>query len=231
MAKKEDSQKNEGIVIENEKTSDDPLEKIVLQTMSSNEDVVMPKKSKLDKKVFLNITKNIAETHGLAQRTACKAIFLLFLAGAANRGTPNSLSVIVKDITGTDATINKGDLLYFYNRETQNNYLRRLAESVADEISRFAEFHGISGDLANQIDRTIKTSITEEGKTPVKLNSKERAWCSSFNQDNPTLENDKTLNRVSILLAQDLERKFNQKRNPKPKSIQKPEKPKKKKGK
>lgn len=124
---------------------------------------------------------------------------------------PDSLKVTVFDENknSIDAPQARGDLLYFYRSLTGNNFLRRLAECIADDISKFAEKNNLSGDLAQQIDRHLRGCEPDEsGKRPAKLTPKERAWCSSFNQENPTLDSDADLKvRLGNLLAQDLVRK------------------------
>lgn len=146
-----------------------------------------------------------------SEQRAIQAVFLLFLSGAANRGTPESLGMTVLDLNGNEVKVVKGDIMFFYRTATGNQHLRRLAESVADEISTFAETHNLSGDLANQINRQIIASASDENPTE-KLNRKEKAWCWSFNQDNPKLETDPNLKRLGILLAKDLENKFSSKK-------------------
>ncbi len=44
--------------------------------------------------------------------------------------------------------ISKADLMYFYKLRTGNPYLIRLAETLADDISTFAELNGLEGDLS-----------------------------------------------------------------------------------
>jgi hypothetical protein len=43
----------------------------------------------------------------------------------------------------------KEDLLNSYKHVTNNSYLRRLAESLATEISEYAEKNKLDGDLIN----------------------------------------------------------------------------------
>jgi hypothetical protein len=53
--------------------------------------------------------------------------------------SPNSLKVSVDRGEGNIKTMTKEDLLNSYKHVTNNSYLRRLAESLATEISTYAE--------------------------------------------------------------------------------------------
>lgn len=188
-------------------------------------DFVVQNDTTLDSTALFIIAENMGNLYGLSIKSVIRAIFLLFLSGAANKGAPDSLAATVKDKDGVSVRVYKKDLIFFYHAVTGNYFLRRFAESFADEISKFAEANNLSGDLARQIDRLIKSmEPNEKGEVPSKLNMKERAWCSSFNQDNITLEKDPELKRVANYLAKDLIRKFsnkNTKIKEKPKSGEK----------
>lgn len=165
--------------------------------------------NKLPKGTFTKIVNDMTRQYRVIHPvTVARGLFLLFLRGAGNYGTPLTLSVEVKGEDGELYTISKRDLMFYYHMITKNEHLRRLAEPIADEISKFAETNGLSGDLAKQIDRRLRATVDENGKSPGPLTPKERAWCSSFNQDNATLNTDPGLARLGRLLAQDLEVKF-----------------------
>ena len=78
--------------------------------------------------------------------TAQLAIILLFVNGAANQSTPNSITVAVKCKT-TNTTTSKNDLKYAYSLVTKNDYLRRLAEALGPVIAEYCFRNGLKGVL------------------------------------------------------------------------------------
>jgi hypothetical protein len=114
---------------------------------------------------------------GVPLQFAIVAIYILFLKGAANTGTPTSLEIEILDEHGCKITVTKNDLVFIYKKVTNNSFLRRLAESLAVNICMFAEYRNLSGDLANK----INTKLISKKEPPLTL--KERAWCSSFCQN------------------------------------------------
>ncbi len=146
---------------------------------------------------------------GLKPSEANGAIYLLFLKGAANAGSPNNLQVtVVSD--GIPVDITKQDIGYAYQKVTKNPYLRRLAEALAKEISEYAESQGLSGDLAKKINNRLQANQQNL------LTPKERAWASSFCQEIPGLEN-LASDRLPSLLSQDYQSRFEKRTNEKSK--------------
>lgn len=147
------------------------------------------------------IIAQIAANLNIQPVTAMIGIFLLFLKGAANANAPNSMEVKLLDSQGLTISLSKLELLATYKRIAGNNFLRRLAEALACEISQYAENHNLKGELANK----LNTKILSEGGVP--LNSKEMAWASSFCQGIPNLS-ELSSDRLPGLLAQDYSNRF-----------------------
>lgn len=146
-----------------------------------------------------NIINQLADTMGLDTHTAFIAIALLFLKGAANKGTPTTMSVAVME-SSNQTEVSKSDLIYVYRKNFKNIHIRRLAESMAVLISRYAEAQGLSGDLAKKI------NISLLKKKEATLTRKEAAWCSSFCQSNPKVE--EVSERLAGLLSEDYLTRF-----------------------
>lgn len=188
------------------------LENLIESTIKSDIKKVSPSQTSenlLPDKVVIDIVETLSDTFGIKNNTVTmSAIFLLFLKGAANVGTPNTVEVEVVDDDGTKTSIQKYDLLYAYQRITNNKYLRRLAETLATPIGKYAEANRLSGDLAEKINTKVlsKKAVEGEAQEPI-LSAKERAWCSSFGQNVPDLE--KTSERLPRLLAEDYLSRFN----------------------
>lgn len=72
---------------------------------------------------------------------------------------------------------------------------------MAKEIGEYAQSNGLEGDLAKRIQRLLRT------KTGESLTPKELAWCNSFCQNLPDL-NELASERVVKLLAEDYENRF-----------------------
>lgn len=142
----------------------------------------------------------ISQAHGLPFVAALMGVFKLFLRGAANAGTPDSLTVNVPDDEGKIVKLSKFDLIIGYRQIMGDKFVRRLAQVLGPRICEFAEKHNLTGDLA----RKINNRVLSQGKPP--LSDKEKAWCNSFMQGNPELE--RAAPRVLNLLAEDFTIKF-----------------------
>jgi len=155
-------------------------------------------KSIINAETTFKILRNFSFNISCGYNVGTTLTFLLFLKGAASKNTPNSLMV---SITTREATITatKGELLTSYFTVTKTEYLRRLAEYLATDISKFAEKYNKDGDLASQI--TLSLPSEEQP-----LTASERAWCSSFNQRNATCR--ELFPRVAKLLTANYNKKF-----------------------
>lgn len=142
------------------------------------------------------IVERIRKIYDIPLPYALIAIYLLILKGAANTGTPTTFEIEISDPDGRRFPISKNDLLVQYKSVTKNSFLRRLAESLAEDICRFAEKRNLSGDLANK----INTKLIAKNEAP--LTTKERAWCSSFCQNIVNFGSFSS-DRLPILLAED----------------------------
>jgi len=145
--------------------------------------------------------ENMGVSFGLSPSQIFLAVVLLFNKGAANKGTPSTMSV---EVFGRE--ISKNDMLYHYKRTFGTTYIRRLAESMSPEIGTFSQIHKIPGDLA----RRINVRLLQEGEPTLTVT--EAAWASSFHQGNDNLSN--ISDRMAQMLAQDYSERF----SPKPKS-------------
>lgn len=168
---------------------------------------------KITEQQAIHIVKHLAACNELTPEEALAAIYRLFLKGAANKGTPNSLSVTITTKDGTDKRIAKQDLIMSYKKFTGNLFLRRMAEFLATNISEYAEKHQLDGDLVVSI-----SSILKEEEEP--LTMMERSWASSFNQNNKKLLEKSS--RLEKLLARDKSIRFPRKSTPKGSSPRKP---------
>lgn len=162
------------------------------------------KKGALSTNEITEIINKIATELNISEKDAMGGTMLLMLKGAASGGTPQSLSVELKN----GKTIAKRNISGAYMIVTGNNYLRRLAEGLAIHIGEFAEHFGLQGELAQRINTLLKA---ETGET---LSAKEMAWCSSFSQNIPDLAS-RSSERLVKLLAEDYKKRFDTKKKTK----------------
>lgn len=156
--------------------------------------------AKITNEQIAKIVGNLANTYGMEEKHAYIAIILLFLKGAASSSTPPTLSVT---ILGREVT--KRDLVNSYSLVTRNNFVRRLAEAMAEDIGYYAQQQGLHGELAKRIESIVLAS----GEPP--LTSKEKAWCSSFSQAIDDLDKKAGSDRLTKLLHQDYDKRFGKK--------------------
>lgn len=179
------------------------INKLTQELMNNNFEDIAPnyKKSVLSNEEIDRIIDRVANDIEVTKATALAGIILLMLKGAASGGTPQTLSTELKD----GKVIAKRNITGAYIAVTGNNYIRRLAESLAVEIGEFAERFELEGELSQRINTAIKA---ESGET---LTKKERAWCSSFSQNIPNLA-EKSSERLVKLLAEDYKKRFENKK-------------------
>jgi hypothetical protein len=154
------------------------LKSIIQEASKIPVEAIAPKQKRMkwhnahEKNIFI---KAIAELRGITEPLAFAAIAMLFVKGAANKGTPASTEVELEHPEEkAKFKVTKNDLIYHYERLFGSNLIRRMAESMAEEISEYAQSQGLSGDLAKKINtRLIKNQL------PI-LTREEAAWCSSF---------------------------------------------------
>jgi hypothetical protein len=188
------------------------LEEIEKELESKNLNEIAPTVGAppLNNDVVERIIVRLAHRCYLTPALAFAAITLLFLKGAASKTAPDKMFVEVVAVDGKLLKVTKGDLMQVLYDCTGNRFIRRLAESLAVSISKFAERHGLKGDLAFNFD------IEEVSKGNPPLTDKEKAWSSSFCQYVTDLE---TLAspRVKLLLGQDYQKRFDKKKKQKKK--------------
>lgn len=181
----------------------DNLEKLTESIKLEKFEDIAPnyKKGALSSEDIDTIIDKVAADIGSTREEALIGIMLLMLRGAASGGTPQNLSVELRN----GKTMAKRNIMGAYVSVTGNNYIRRLAESLATSIGVFAEHFGLQGELAQRINTLLKA---ETGET---LSAKEIAWCSSFSQNIPDLASRST-ERLVKLLAEDYKRRFDNKK-------------------
>jgi hypothetical protein len=179
------------------------LTEIIEEAMKLNMNDIAPnfKKGKMTDEEVNRIINMISQELKISKSRLLVGIFLLFLKGAANVGTPATMSVEL----GDNKTLTKKILLNAYQYVTQNTFLRRLAEHLAPAIGKFAEDNKLMGELANRINNKHKADTGDS------LDPKELAYCSSFSQSIPNLE-EITSKRLTQLLAEDYNRRFEPKK-------------------
>jgi len=170
------------------------------------------KKLKMSDEQVQKIIESIKTSLGIndSQRVLV-GMMLLFLQGAASEGTPANLSVQVGD-----KTIEKRNIITACEFIEGHKFIRRIAEALAPAIGEFAYNNKLSGEFAQRINNKLKA---DSGET---LTEREMAYCSSFSQTIPNLE-ELTSPRLVKLLAEDYSRRFDNKKkenkpDPKPKS-------------
>lgn len=159
-----------------------------------NKDLLSPEEKR-------KIIKKIANDIETTEEDTLIGTILLMLKGAASDGTPQTLSINLRN----GKTIAKRDVAAAYLSVTGNQFIRRLAESMAVEIGTFAEHKKLTGELAQRINTLLKAETGEI------LTEKEMAWCSSFSQNLPDLAN-KSSERLVRLLAEDYKTRFENKK-------------------
>jgi len=168
-----------------------------LSDVAPNENVTL-----ISKKTIREIIRQLAQMFGMSEELAFIALCLLFLKGAASASAPKEMEVILTDPdTKTEIVIQKYDLMACYRRVTGNLFIRRLAEGMALEIGMYAESQGLNGDLALKINNGLVA------KNEPSLTTREKAWCSSFCQNLPHLDQ-YAGNRVPVLLAANLQERI-----------------------
>jgi len=147
------------------------------------------------------IVTKVAADMQVSPPVALASIYLLLNKGAANVKAPNSMQVNVLNEKKEEVSLSKLDLMAAYRRVTGNNYLRRLAETLAVEIAQFAEKNGLRGELATRINNKLVSN------SQVPLTLKEMAWASSFCQSVANLAS-LSSDRLPGLLAEDYSQRF-----------------------
>lgn len=193
-----DSKEKEIHLKKNEKGSEnyEPLDTVLNSAMQAELTEVAPNvnQTEIGKENVYAILNRLCTLYGLNETTAFIAVALLLLKGAANKGAPTTMFVQVTAIDGKLVDVTKQDLMQCYSAVTKNNFLRRLAETLSTEISKFAEVKGLKGDLH----LAANNYYVAKGEPP--LNAKERAWANSFCQTNEAVETEAP--RIAKFLAQ-----------------------------
>lgn len=154
-----------------------------------------------------SVGKATASAYGIAYPTAMRAIGEMIRRGGANASTPDSFTVEIRcPETGNIAIVEKRDIVNFVTRHANGKNCRNLAEGMAEGIVKYGVLSVKAnpsmdrpGDLAKKIDNRLKHK-KEPPLTPL-----ERVGCASFAQWLPNLDGLVESDRLSGLLAEDLE--------------------------
>lgn len=179
------------------------IDNLTTSIMEENLEELAPNylKGTLSTKELDRIIERIANDLAITKQDALAGTMLLMLKGAASTGTPQTLSV---DLRG-GKTMAKKNITGAYISVTGNEYIRRLAESLAINIGEFAEKFELNGELSQRINTALKAETGEI------LTKKETAWCSSFSQNIPDLAL-RSSERLVRLLAEDYKKRFDGKK-------------------
>ncbi len=181
--------------------------------------VERPQIEKLSNEEINTLCEKIANLFGIANETAMAGICELIRRGAANAGTPTTFTV---DLTCPQEkiaiSISKYHIILILDRLEKKPTIRQLAETlsltiVKSGLANAKKNPGIdqSGDLA----RRINTKLLIQKEKP--LTSEEKVGCASYAQRIPNLDELCGSERLTSLLATDLEERLNSKQAGKPK--------------
>jgi hypothetical protein len=153
------------------------------------------------------IADKVSAMYGIHRITALNSICEIIRKGGANNVTPGSFHITVQcPEEKIEAEIQKRDIIRCIEIVTPNRTFRDLANTLAETIvksgiKRTEAFPGkdFSGDLAKKI------SVRLAFKNQPPLTTKERVGCASYAQNIPNLNELTGSDRLSSLLAEDLE--------------------------
>lgn len=167
---------------------------------------------------FINTSYILSTSEGIAQETAVMGMAELIRRGGANKNTPLNFCINIRcPEQNYNVPIIKQRVLTSLKAATQNKKtLRALANYMAPQIiemglSSLEQYptRDFSGDLA----RKINTRLIFRKEAP--LTKKERVGCASYAQYIPNLDELTGSNRLSSLLAEDLQiRRSKEGKNP-----------------
>lgn len=186
----------------NEKKPLTSLNELIEATKLEDVDKIAPKfrkKNTMSDEQLEKIVQIIALNLDIDPKTALIGMILLFLQGAASAGTPPTMSVEIGNIV-----MEKRHIMNACFNVTGHQFIRRIAESMAETIGLFAYKNHLAGELAYRINNKLKA---ENGTS---LTEMEMAFCSSFSQAIPNLENKSE--RLAKLLAEDYQKRFENKK-------------------
>lgn len=180
------------------------LNDLVRVSMQQKVEAIVPnfKKNIVTDDQILQIVNAISSTLNVSQDRAFIGMILLFLQGAVSSSAPLTMSVEVDE----GKCIEKKNILSACKLITGHQYIRRIAEALAAEIGEFAYRNNLRGELANRINNRLRAD------TGSNLTDVEMSYCSSFSQNITHLSEITGSDRLSKLLAQDYQRRFEHKR-------------------
>jgi hypothetical protein len=180
------------------------LDEIIGKTMANKVEELVPnfrKKNTLSNEQIEKIIQTISINLDIPQERVLVGMNLLFLQGAASAGAPLTMSIDL----GGGKCIEKRNIIDACKIVTGNIFIRRIAETMALQIGKFAELNELAGELGFRINNKFKAETGEN------LTDKEMAFCSSFSQSIPNLDKI-TSERLARLLAEDYQIRFENKK-------------------
>lgn len=159
------------------------------------------RKTTLSEEQINKIVQTISLNLGITEDRVIIGITLLFLQGAASAATPVSMSTDL----GEGKCLEKRNIIDACNLVTGHKFIRRIAETLALNIGQFAHKNKLMGELGYRINNKYKADTGDS------LNEKELAYCSSFSQTIPDLSV-LVSERLSRLLAEDYQKRFENKK-------------------
>jgi len=169
------------------------------------------------------ICNTIAGQYGIHKYTALNAITEMIRKGGANNVTPNSFTIVINcPQEKNQAEIRKGDILRAIEIHCPNYTFRTLADTLAEDIvkSGISRTNASPGkDFGGDLAKKISIRLAQGGRDP--LTPLERVGCASYAQHLPNLNQLTSSNRLSALLAEDLELRRNSQKNKEKKVVKK----------
>lgn len=188
------------------------LNEIIEISLKTRVEEVAPnfrKKNTLTNEQIEKIIQTISLNLGISPEKVLIGMNLLFLQGIASAGAPTTMSIEL----GDGKFIEKRNIIDACNLVTGHKFIRRIAETLAMQIGNFAYKHKLAGELGYRINNKLKADKGES------LNEKEMAFCSSFSQSIPNLT-EETSERLAKLLAEDYQKRFENKKRQKNENTQ-----------
>lgn len=180
------------------------LEDVIKKSKQIKVEEVAPnfrKKNLLSREQIGKIVQAIGTHLDISPDRVLISMYLLFLQGAASAGAPITMGVDLEN----GKCVEKRNIINACNLVMEHQYIRRIAETLALDIGEFAYNNNLAGELAYRINNKFKA------ETGTSLTEREMAFCSSFSQAIPNLA-EISSERLAKLLAEDYQKRFENKK-------------------
>jgi hypothetical protein len=171
-----DSEEIHVIIDTEEKNRFITLKDLLEETKKEDIKMIFPSlnKKRVSEEAIVKLIESLASNLGVSRSRIFIAMILLFIKGAANSSAPDTLAVQI----GKDGvSLTKGKLKDHCKTTCEHTYIRRIAESMAEYIGKFAFENKMKGDLYKIINNKCLSHYKRE------LTDKEAAFASSFTRD------------------------------------------------